>query len=285
MVFLSDVKRARGLLLACLAVIILLTYRGFFRSLWSVWAADTEFAYGALVPVLIAYLLWRKKGEFQKLETNGWGPAILGVAAGCLMQVLASFSGALVLSSLSLALILVASVGFLWGKESLGIVTLPLSLILLMAPVPTYLADDVTWRLQIAASAASSAMLQLLGVPVYQDGNLLVLANYILEVKQACSGSRSFFAILGLALVLSLTSEKKWWVRTALICAAPLLSVSANLIRIVGTGIVAYKWGNVAANESLHWVWGVLVFMLAVVGLLGLQKVLRWLQTENTSGY
>jgi len=145
-----------------------------------------------------------------------------------------------------------------------------------MVPVPTYLADDITWRLQIAASAASSVLLRLLGVPVYQDGNLLVLTNYVLEVKQACSGSRSLYALIGLALVLGLTTEKKWWVRICLLCTTPFLSLTANLIRIVGTGLVAYKWGSLAANESLHWVWGVLVFLMAVLGLFGVQRLLRW---------
>lgn len=261
--------------LACLAIAILLAYLGFIRSLWSVWGSQTEFSYGALVPILVVYLIWNRREALGTIETENWTPSIFGVIAGCAIQVLASFSGTLVLSSLSLAVSLIAAVGFLWGKKILRVLSLPLSMLLLMAPVPTYLADDITWKLQTAASAASSTLLRLLNVPVYQDGNILVLANYVLEVKQACSGSRSFFALLGLALVLALTTEKRWWARVLLIGAAPVLSVAANLIRIVGTGIVAYQWGNVVANESLHWAWGVVVFMIAVFGLFGFQKLLK----------
>ena len=37
---------------------------------------------------------------------------------------------------------------------------------------------------------------------LYQEGNLLNLPNYVLEVREACSGSRSIFALIALALIL-----------------------------------------------------------------------------------
>jgi len=271
--------------MACLVLVILLTYGGFFRSVWHAWSKDTEFSYGGLVPLLVGYLIWLRRKTLLALEKQGWTPAILGVIAGCGIQVLASSSGTLILSVLSLVVTLISSIGFLWGRTCVRVVALPLSMTVLMVPVPSYLADEITWRLQVAASAASSVILRFLGVPVYQDGNLLRLTNYVLEVKEACSGSRSIYALLGLALVLGLTTEKRWWVRLSLLGAAPMLSLSANLIRIVGTGIIAYQWGNLAANESLHTVWGVLVFMIAVLGLFGIQRLLRWATNENALQY
>jgi exosortase len=281
----TKADRESLLLMAGIGFAILLIYWGFFRSIWFVWVKNTEFSYGALVPPLIGYLLWLRREKLRSIEKMGWTPAILGVIAGCGLQVLASFSGTLILSGVSLAVTLVAGVGFLWGRALLRVVILPLSMTVLMVPVPVYVADELTWRLQIAASAASSVILRFLGVPVFQDGNLLRLANYVLEVKEACSGSRSLFALLGLALVLGLTAEKRWWVRISLICAAPLLSLAANLVRIVGTGVIAHQWGNVAANESLHSAWGILVFLMAVIGLLGVHRFLRWLSNENALQY
>jgi len=280
-VFSHRAERTSFLLLAGLISAILLTYGGFFRSLGYVWLKNTEFSYGALVPVLIGYLIWLRRESLRKIERLGWTPAIVGVIGGCGLAILASSSGTLILFGLSLVIVLISIVGYLWGRAFLRAVALPLSLTVLMVPVPLYLADEITWRLQVIASSASSVILRFLGVPVYQDGNLLLLTNYVLEIKEACSGSRSLFALLGLALVLGLTTEKRRWVRFCLLGAAPLLSLGANLIRIVGTGLIAYRWGNLAANESLHWVWGVLVFMIAVLGLFGVQKLLRWAPNKN----
>jgi exosortase len=145
-----------------------------------------------------------------------------------------------------------------------------------MIPVPSYAVGQVSWKLQAGASAISSVVLRVLDVPVFQDGNLLTLPNYVLEVKQACSGSRSVFALLVLALTLALSVERQWWVRVLLVAAAPVLAVIANVVRIVGTGLIARHWGSLAADESLHTMWGILVFLIAAGGLLGFQRLLRW---------
>jgi exosortase len=123
--------------------------------------------------------------------------------------------------------------------------------------------------------------LRFLGVPIFQDGNLLRLSNYVLEVKQACSGSRSIFALLAMACVLSISTERKSGIRVLLVGAAPILAIGANVIRIVVTGIIAWQWGDLAAEESLHATWGVIVFVIAVFGLLGFQRILQWATHEH----
>jgi exosortase len=126
----------------------------------------------------------------------------------------------------------------------------------------------------------SAKILDWTEVPVFQDGNILKLSNYILEVKQACSGSRSNFALAALALLLGFGLERKWWIRVLLLAAAPILAILANVIRIVGTGLIASRFGNIAADEMLHTVWGVLVFTIAVIGLFAFQRFLLWVTTE-----
>jgi exosortase len=169
---------------------------------------------------------------------------------------------------------------FLWGPTCTKIAAGPVALLMLMVPLPAYITGELSWNLQGLASTFSSAILRLLGTPVLQDGNLLKLPNYVLEVKQACSGSRSLFALIALALVLGLTSTRKWWIRMLLVVVAPGLAVGANIVRIVGTGLIARRWGALAADESLHMVWGILVFVIAVLGLLVFQRFLRWSTNE-----
>jgi exosortase len=259
-----------------LGLLVVLTYAAFFRSVWSIWWRDPEFSYGMLIPPIVAYLVWARRCQGSPTAKTASSPAVLLVMVGCALQVVASFSNTLVLSGMALAITLMGSVGFLRGREYLGIMAPPISLLILMVPLPSYLAGDLAWRLQVAASAISSVILEFLGVPVYHDGNLLVLSNFILEVKQACSGSRSLFALIALALVIGLSVERKWWIRILLVAAAPVLSIGANIVRIVGTGLIAHQWGSLAANESLHSAWGILVFVIAVSGLLVFRRLLQW---------
>jgi exosortase len=193
------------------------------------------------------------------------------------LQVLASLSGSLILYGFAFAISVMGITGFLFGRECLRIVAAPFGFLILMIPMPSYLLGELTWHLQTVASTASSSILRGMSIPVYQNGNLLKLANFTLEVKEACSGSRFVFALLALALLLGLTVEQKWGVRLSLVIAAPILAVFANVGRIVGTGLIASRFGPLAADESLHAVWGIGVFILAVTELLIFQRILRWL--------
>jgi exosortase len=169
-------------------------------------------------------------------------------------------------------------VGFVLGRKCLQIVAAPVALLILMVPLPSYVVDELTWRLQVAASTISALLLEFLGVPVFHDGNLVRLSNYVLEVKEACSGSRSIFALVALALVLGFSAERKWWIRVSLGMVAPFLAVAANVLRIVGTGLIAHEWGGLAANDSLHATWGILTFIAAVTGLVSFHRFLQWVQ-------
>lgn len=263
-----------------LILAFLVVYEAFLLKLWSVWLTNPEFSYGILVPAIVAYLVWMRRARFRSEVGSGWVKA-LGIAfLGCGLHVVGSLSGTLFLSGLGFAGTLLGVIGFLWGGNVLRVVGPPICLSILMVPLPSYLIGQLTWYLQVMASTISSTILAALGIPVFQDGNLLKLSNYVLEVKQACSGSRSIFALLALALVLGMGAERRLVVRVLLVAVAPVLAVGANVIRIVGTGVIAQYWGGLAANESLHTAWGIVVFAIAVAGLLSVQRLLKWATNE-----
>jgi exosortase len=260
---------------AILGILTFLSFGSTFRSLLDVWLHSEEFSYGILIPALAAYLIWTRRKSLRNSKAATWNVGLLIAMVGCALQVEASWSGTLLLSGLAFVVTSIGVTGFLWGRRRLDIAAGPLALLVLMVPLPSYVVDELSWHLQSIASTVSGTVLSFLGVPVYQDGNLLKLPNYVLEVKNACSGSRSIFALLALACVLGLSTKRRFWVRTALILVAPVLATGANVIRIVGTGLIAREWGNVAANESLHTAWGVAVFLIAAMGLFGVNRLLR----------
>jgi exosortase len=280
MVFATHPDRFQVGLWILLLVALLLPYGAFLKTLLAVWFSDPEASYGTLIPALAAYLLWARRDRLKQQKKTYWLVGFGIVLVSCVLQIVASVNGTILLSGLAFAATLIGMVGFLWGRQCSRIVLGPLMLLVIMVPLPSYAAGELSWHLQAGASTVSSGILRLLGVPVYQDGNLLALANYVLEVKQACSGSRSIFALLAVALVLGLNAERKWWIRVLLVVAAPVLAIGANVLRIVGTGLIARRWGNLAANESLHTVWGILVFVMAVVGLLAIERALQWATNE-----
>lgn len=271
-------KRVQGILVfywSTVGVLVFLIYRGFLEQLVHAWLNDEEYSFGVLIPLIVAYLLWSRRKKILASEASTLRAGLVVILLGCSMQVLASWNGTLILSGLSFIATITGISAFLWGKKRSAIVSGPIALLILMVPLPSFVVGEFSWYLQSAASSASGTLLGLLGVPVYQDGNLLRLPNYVLEVKQACSGSRSILALLALACALGIGMNSKYWVRCILVLIIPFLALSTNVIRIVGTGLIAWEWGNLAANESLHTIWGVAVFLIALLGLLGMQNLLE----------
>lgn len=271
---------------AGISVVVLLLaggiYGRFFSQLFETWRSDEEYSFGILIPVLVGYLLFRRRGEIAAASRGvSWAPGLLLVAIGSGLQILATRSGALLLSGVALILMMVGTAGYLWGKREMGVVAWPMALLLLMVPLPSYAMGEITWHLQSYASTISASVLSFVGIPVYQDGNLLRLPNYVLEVKQACSGSHSMVALLALACGIGSTVTGRWWARAGLVIVAPVLAVGANIVRIVGTGLIARQWGSLAANESLHEAWGIAAFLMAVCGLLAVQSLMRGASCKN----
>jgi exosortase len=267
----------------CAGVLLLgvSAYGWFFRQVWHLWWTNEEYSFGILIPFLVGYLLWLRREAMAGSTTGSWAPAVLLVACGSALEVLAARSGTLQLSGIALVLTILGAIGYLWGKPRLALCAGPIVLLLLMVPLPSYVMGEITWQLQSYASTVSGGLLQFLGIPVYQDGNLLRLPNYVLEVKQACSGSRSLVALLALACGIGTTMNGPVWPRFVLVIAAPCLAVGANIIRIVGTGVIARQWGSLAANEALHEAWGIAAFVLAVSGLLAMQSLIRGASCKN----
>lgn len=280
MVYSFQSRSARPALLICVGALLILPYSAFLRALGRSWLDDPEYSYGVMIPFIAIYLLWCRRERLLASVEDGRIAGLAVTLSGCALQVLSNLSGSLLIAGVAMVLTVLGTILYLWGPECTKIAAAPIALLLLMIPLPTYVTGELAWRLQGVASTASSTILRILDVPVLQEGNLLRLPNYVLEVKQACSGSRSLFALIALALLLGLSVTRRWWIRVLLVAVAPALAVGANVVRIVGTGLIARRWGALAADESLHMVWGILVFIVAVLGLLAFQRFLQWATNE-----
>lgn len=270
-------RRLGILLFAASLLLLLIPFGAFFEAVYRTWVSDTEFAYGILIPPTVGFLIYRRAADLRKIPHDPWEPALAIVAAGCVFQVLASLSGTLLFSGLSIAIILIGISGYLWARKFMLTVAPPLLFLTLMVPLPSYLIGMAGWKLQLQASSISARLLEALGVPVYQEGVLLRFPHYSLEVKEACSGLRSIFALLTLAVIIGIFGEKKWGPRLLLVVMTPLIALAANTVRIVCTGLLTVRFGELALGEFVHTSLGIGIFLGTVLSLLGLQKILKWL--------
>jgi len=149
----------------------------------------------------------------------------------------------------------------------------PIAFLLLMIPLPAIIFNQITFPLQGVAARAGEAVIAAAGVPVLREGNILHVPGRALEVAEACSGIRSLMSLLMLAIVLGYFTERRIGPRVAIALSAVPIAIIANAGRVAGTGLTAYWVSPAAAEGFFHTFSGWLVFVVALAGLLLVQRI------------
>jgi exosortase len=168
----------------------------------------------------------------------------------------------------SIIVVITGLVVYLCGWKILRLLIFPLAYLLFMIPLPAIILNTVTFPLQLLAAKLSTASLQLIGLPVYREGNIIFLPHSTLEIVEACSGIRSLVSLLALAVVFAYMTQRHTGRRWLLVASAIPIALVANAFRIWGTGVLAFLYGTKVAEGFYHTFAGWLVFVVAFVLLL-----------------
>ncbi len=254
-----------GLLLLCYAPIL---YR-----MAAQWATDEDMGHGFFVPVVAGFIAWQRRQTLLSIprQPNGWGLALV-IFAG--FQALAASLGAeLFTARLAFVIALFGVILYLGGKGWIKELLLPLLLMLFMIPIPQIVYAGLTLRLQMLASQLGETLIGWMGIPVIRTGNLLELPSQTLDIVDACSGIRSLLSLLFLSQVYAYFTEKRTWMRWALLVATVPIAIAANGIRVATTGLLS-EVNTKLAQGAYHEVEGYIVFAVALVALLVAHRVL-----------
>jgi exosortase len=236
-------------------------------SLGSIWASDADMGHGFFVPVIAAFIVWQRRYELLAIEPkpNLWGLVVVLVGGA---QLSAGTLGVeLFLSHSAVIITLIGVIWLLRGTETLKALAFPLFLLLFMVPIPAIVYNRITFPLQLIASRMAAGALDLLGIPVLRDGNVLELPHQTLSVVEACSGIRSLLSLTFLSLVYGYFFEKRMWVRVVLFAATIPIAIVANGSRVTFTGIMTQIKPELAEgffHESTGWV----IFLVALMILV-----------------
>jgi exosortase len=113
-----------------------------------------------------------------------------------------------------------------------------------------------------------SFVFDVLGMPVEQEGNVLLLPTGRVGVAEACSGIRSLTGCLFAGSFLAAMFLDRLWKKIALVAAALVLAFVTNLIRSLFLTAWAYNYGPAAIEGKVHDAAGYSVLGLTLVGLL-----------------
>ena len=251
-----------------------LLYRHVFAKLVHDWWYDDNYSHGFLIIPIAVYLAWERRHRLAAVVSK---PSLIGllVVAGSLLVLLAGIFGSeLFLTRVSIVGTVVGSVLYLFGWQRLRTLAFPLAFLLLMIPLPAIIFNQIAFPLQLLASQAGELTLRSVEIPVLREGNVLILANTTLEVAEACSGIRSLISLLALGIMVGYFTDPRAGVRLLIASSTIPVAVVANAARVAGTGIAAHRFGAQAAEGFFHMFSGWVVFIVAFLLMMLLQRVI-----------
>ena len=252
--------------------LLVICYAPILTALVKNWNDDADMGHGFFVPVIAAYIAWQKRDQVIGLRQrpNWWGLAI--VVYGGFQLYIATLGAELFLARTSFVISIIGMVLLLGGRDYLRVFAFPLFLLFFMVPIPAIIYNRITFPLQILASQAADAVLQLLGYAVLREGNILELPSQRLSVVEACSGIRSLLSLSFLSLVYGYFFEKKTWIRVGLFLSTIPIAIVANAGRVTLTGILSEIKPELAEG-FFHEFSGWVIFMIALAIMVGLHQI------------
>ena len=163
------------------------------------------------------------------------------------------------------------------------IFTFPVLVWLISAPLVSAVESQVSLFLLRKVVTVVAFVFDLLGFPLEQQGNVLLLPKGSVGVADACSGIRSLTACLFAGSFLGATFFTEFWKKVTLVAASMLFAFVMNLGRSLFLTGWAYAYGPDAINGTVHDVAGYAVLGLTCAGLLALVPLLN-LKLESLAG-
>jgi exosortase len=270
--------------LAWFGALVFVCYAPVIVALVKNWGVDDDMGHGYFVPAVAAYIAWQKKDDLLKLtpKPNWWGLAI--IFYGAFQLYLGTLGAELFLSRTALVITMIGIVLFLGGTKFLKELAFPLFLLFLMVPIPSVVYTQITFPLQMRASEAAEIALNIIGIPVFREGNILNLPSQPLNVVEACSGIRSLLTLTFLSLVYGHFFEKRIWVRVVLFFSTIPIAITANAGRVTLTGILSEikpEYAEGFFHEFSGWVIFMFALGIMVVFHQGITRGITWYQARK----
>jgi exosortase B len=255
------------------------TYLGLSTSIW----ATDEQGHGPIILAVSAWLLFRKRALIAGL------PARPAKAAGITLFVLAWLAYVVgrsqfiwILEVGAQPLALAALLLYFRGMPGLKAAWFTVFFLIFMVPLPGDLVAAVTGPLKSAVSAVAASLLYGLGYPVGQSGVILTVGQYQLLVADACAGLNSMFTLEALGLLyMNLMNYKSVVRNVALVVLIVPISFVANIVRVMILVLVTYHLGDEAGQGFVHGFAGMVLFVVALVLILGVDRVLALIIKER----
>lgn len=257
--------RRHAAVLAILASAILLLFARDAADMVRVWAESSTYNHCALVPLLIAWLVWQRLPELKALVPAALPAALPVVAIGAALWLLGEAGGVATARHLGLVVMLQGAVITVLGLSFARALAFPIFYALFMVPA----GEEIVPQMQMLTARIAVALLHLGGVPAHLDGVFISIPNGYFEVAEACAGVKFLVAMLALGALVANVCFRSWPRRILFMLACIVTPIIANGVRAFAT-IQAAAWSDadVAAGFD-HVIYGGIFFAIVMAIVIG----------------
>ncbi|MBM5574871.1 exosortase B [Deefgea sp. CFH1-16] len=161
------------------------------------------------------------------------------------------------------------------GWRSISIAWFAIVFMLFLVPIPGPIVDALTGALKGQVSHIAEVLLYSAGYPVARSGVLITVGQYQLLVADACSGMNSMFSLLAVGSLYVYVTNHSSKIRNILLILAILpIAFVANIVRVMILILVTYHFGDAAGQGFIHDFAGMILFMIALIGMFILDVIL-----------
>jgi exosortase len=238
-----------------------------------VWSTTEEFGFGFLVLPVAALLVWWHAGELRRAIGAGANSGLAIVLAAIALYLLGHRAGINALAGLAVVPLLWGMVVFLGGWGAARVLAFPIGFLAFGLALYRGLLDSVGFALQGITAVGAAGMAGVLGVPVIRDGLVLYNDQFAFVVAQPCSGMSSLVSLLALASLWVHLARGNRLGRLAVLGSVLPLVIVANTTRVALVMLIAWWFGQDAALGFFHEASSLLLFGLALSGMLLVSRV------------
>jgi exosortase len=265
-----------------------------FTSAW----VDSEVSYLLAVPILVLYLVYRKRkvldaairnqSEERELSKNKL-PLISGVLL-CAMAVFLYFYGSITFTPLeyhmlTLPVFAAGLILIVFNYSALRQLVFPLCFLFFMTPPPAAIFYSAGSFLADVSAHASAAIVNAFGMPstvAYYAGSPNVImtnggttiATFVVDFT--CSGINGLITFVVFTLFLAYLVRDKFWKKVAVVAVGLPLIYFLNILRISTLLAVGFHYGTATVELLFHSFSGlILTFIGALLLVLVAQKALK----------
>jgi exosortase len=258
-----------------LAALLVILYLPALVDLVTDWYQDANYSHGFLVPLVSIYLIWRKRKDLSETEKSSHKFGLVLILFGMVLFILGNGASEYFTVRFSLVVTIFGIALYHFGSEIFRRTWFALFFLVFMIPIPYVIYFSATFPMQLFASKATTGLLNLIGMTIVRQGNIIYLPDHVLEVAEACSGMRSLVSLLALGAIYAYLTQRKLPAMIILILSTVPIAVIGNIFRVSLTAVIAYSSGADVMAEPIHSILGLSVFVAAFIMLFIFGAILR----------